>query len=161
MPFADWPWSVIAPAHWLRMKSDVLNTNSTHTDIAYAYFACTTQLWLYTGYVRHVRHAARSLNMPSCHSIRSWIIAHTFIRLSALNKQIMSDYWKIYSWAWPSSFTEVYKLYNSLIHTTKHHWMCIPLYIYIYIYIYCIYIYIYIYIYIPQTNGWTDGQKDV
>ena len=40
--FTDCLWSVVVPALELKTISDVLDTNSTHTGIAYAHF--TTQL---------------------------------------------------------------------------------------------------------------------
>ena len=42
--FADWLWSVISPALMLKTISDVLDTNSTHTGIAYAHRTCTRHL---------------------------------------------------------------------------------------------------------------------
>ena len=57
MSFADWLLSVIALG--LKMIPDLLDTNSTHTVIAYAHhtapYSCD-----YIGYVRHVGHAAIS-----------------------------------------------------------------------------------------------------
>ena len=55
----DWLWSVIAPALGLKTIPDLLDTNSTHTGIAYAYLAALHSCD-YMGYLRHVRHAARS-----------------------------------------------------------------------------------------------------
>ena len=59
MSFADWLWSVIAPALGLKTIPDLLDTNSTHTDIAYANLTAPHSRD-YMGYVRHVGHAARS-----------------------------------------------------------------------------------------------------
>ena len=47
MSFADWLWSVIAMAFWLKMILNVLDTNSTHTGITYAHFCCTTHQCLH------------------------------------------------------------------------------------------------------------------
>ena len=57
--FADWLWSVIAPALGLIMIPDLLDTNSTHTGIAYAHLRAP-HTCDYMSYVRHVGHAARS-----------------------------------------------------------------------------------------------------
>ena len=59
MSFADWLWSVIAPALGLKTIPDLLDTNSTHTGIAYAHLTAP-HFRDYMGYVRHVGHAARS-----------------------------------------------------------------------------------------------------
>ena len=59
MSFADWLWSVIAPALGLKTIPDLLDTNSTHTSIAYAHLTAPHSID-YMGYVRHVGHAARS-----------------------------------------------------------------------------------------------------
>ena len=44
MSFADWLWSVIAPANGLKTIPDVLDTNSIYMDIAYAHLTCATHL---------------------------------------------------------------------------------------------------------------------
>ena len=59
MSFADWPWSVIAPALGLKTTPDLLDTNGTYTGIAYAHLTAPHSCD-YMGYVRHVGHAARS-----------------------------------------------------------------------------------------------------
>ena len=59
MSFADWMLLVIAPALRLKTIPDLLDTNSTHTDIAYAHLTAP-HYCDYMGYVRHVWHAARS-----------------------------------------------------------------------------------------------------
>ena len=57
--FADWLWSVIAPPLGLKTIPDLLDTNSTHTGIAYAHLTAPHSCD-YMGYVRHVGQAARS-----------------------------------------------------------------------------------------------------
>ena len=59
MSFADWLWSVIASAFGLKTIPDLLDTNSTHTGIAYVHLAAPDSCH-YKGYIRHVGHAARS-----------------------------------------------------------------------------------------------------
>ena len=58
MSFDDWRWSEISPALGLQTISDALDTNSTHTVIAYAHLAYITHAHIcdYMGYVRHVGH---------------------------------------------------------------------------------------------------------
>ena len=53
MSFADWLWSVIAPALGLKTIPYLLDTNSAHTDIAYANLTAQHSCD-YMGYVRHV-----------------------------------------------------------------------------------------------------------
>ena len=59
MSFADRLWSVIAPAHGLKTITDVLETNSTHTGIAYAQFT-SLHTCDYMSCVIRVFDAARS-----------------------------------------------------------------------------------------------------
>ena len=59
MFFADWLWSVIAPALELKTIPDQLDINSTHTGIAYSHLI-EPNICDYMGCVRHVGHAARS-----------------------------------------------------------------------------------------------------
>ena len=59
MPFADWLWSVVAPALGLKTIPDLLDKNGTHMGIAYAHLTAQHSCD-YMGYVRHVGHAARS-----------------------------------------------------------------------------------------------------
>ena len=59
MSFADWLWSVIAPALGFKTTPDLLDTNSTHTGIEYAHLTAPHSCD-YMDYVRHVGHAARS-----------------------------------------------------------------------------------------------------
>ena len=53
MFFADWLWSVITKALGLKMIPDLLDTNSTHTGIAYAHLT-TPHSCDYMSYVRYV-----------------------------------------------------------------------------------------------------------
>ena len=61
MSFADWLWSVMAPALGLKTIPNLLDTHSKHTGIAYAHLTarhCCDHM----GYVRHVgtlREAAK------------------------------------------------------------------------------------------------------
>ena len=59
MSFADWLWYAIVSALVLKTIPDLLDTNSTQTGIAYAHLTALHSCD-YMGYVRHVRHAARS-----------------------------------------------------------------------------------------------------
>ena len=59
MSFADWLWLVIAPVLGLHMIPDLLDTNNTHTGIAYAHLTALHSCD-YMGYVRHVGNAVRS-----------------------------------------------------------------------------------------------------
>ena len=59
MCFADWLLSVIAQALEFKTIPDLLDTNTTHTGIAYAHVTAPHSC-AYMGYVRHVGHAARS-----------------------------------------------------------------------------------------------------
>ena len=59
MSFADWLSSVIAPAFRLKTIPALLDTNSTHTGVAYSHLTAPHS-FDYMGYVRHVGHAARS-----------------------------------------------------------------------------------------------------
>ena len=65
MSFADWLWSVIAPALGFKTIPDLLDTNSTHTGIAYADLTASHSCD-YMGYLRHVVHAARSRKKITC-----------------------------------------------------------------------------------------------
>ena len=56
MSFADWLWSVIAPALGLKTISDLLDTNRTHTEIAYANLTASHPC----DYMGYVGHAATS-----------------------------------------------------------------------------------------------------
>ena len=63
MSFGDWLCSVIAPALGLKTIPDLLDTNSTHTGIAYVHLTAPHSCD-YMGYVRHVgtlRDAAKIL----------------------------------------------------------------------------------------------------
>ena len=55
MSFAACLWSVIAPALGLKTIPDLVDTNSTHTDIAYAYLTAHTPVTTWA-----IGHAARS-----------------------------------------------------------------------------------------------------
>ena len=59
MSFADWLWSVIAPALELKPIPELLDTNNTHKGIAYDHLTAPYS-GDYTGYVRHVGHAAKA-----------------------------------------------------------------------------------------------------
>ena len=53
MFFADKLWSEIAQVLRLKMIPNLLETNSTHTGIAYAGQTCLTHLWLHGQCMRH------------------------------------------------------------------------------------------------------------
>ena len=72
MSFTDWLWSVIASALWFKTIPDLLDTNSTHTGIAYANLTAPHSCE-YMDYVCHVGHAVRS-------SKRSHVITWAKIR---------------------------------------------------------------------------------
>ena len=107
MSFADWLWSIIAPALGLQIIPDLQDTNSTHTGIAYAHLTApyTCDNMSYVNHVGMLREAAKmtcdylNKNAPSSHYTRNDIIALVFAGLSLPNGLNTIDYRRIHPWA--------------------------------------------------------------
>ena len=83
MSFADWMWSVIAPALGLKTIPDLLGTNSTHTHTGIAYdHLIGSHSCNYVGYVHHVGHAARRSNN------HTWLLGLEYATFSIHEKWI-------------------------------------------------------------------------
>ena len=79
MSFADWLWSVIAWTLGLKTIPDLLDTNSTHTGIAYTHLTAPDSCD-YVGYIRHVGHTVRSSK------IHVWLLGPEYAKFSLHEK---------------------------------------------------------------------------
>ena len=104
---------MITPALGLKTIPNLLDTNSTHTGIAYVHLTAP-QTCDYMGYECQVGHAARSsknhqwllgLEYTKFSLHEKWNNAHILIELSSPNGLNTIDRSRIHPWAWPLGFS--------------------------------------------------------
>ena len=127
MSFADWLWSMIASALGLKTIPDLLDTNSTHTGIAYVHLIAP-HTCDYMGYVRHVGHAAW------CNKNYLWLLGIEYekwcncphpCRTVSPNGLNTIDRRKLHPWAWYSGFTggiQIIKFIHSFTLFHNYYW---------------------------------------